>query len=44
MLYISRKLIMFKEKKIFDNKTTDPASRDAFIASRGWYEKFMRGH
>ena len=35
---------MFKAKKIFDDKTTDPASRDAFIASRGWCEKFMRPH
>ena len=44
MLHVSRKMIMFKAKKIFDDKTTDPASRDAFIASRGWCEKFMRCH
>ena len=43
MLHVSRKTIMFKAKKIFDDKTTDPASRDAFIASRGWCEKFMMG-
>ena len=24
MLHVSRKMIMFKAKKIFDNKTTDP--------------------
>ena len=35
---------MLKAKKIFGNKTTDPASRDAFIASRGWCEKCMRRH
>ena len=34
MLNVSRKMIMFKAT-IFDNKTNDPASRDAFIASRG---------
>ena len=25
-------------------KTTDPASRDPFVARRGWCEKFMRRH
>ena len=35
---------MFKATKIFDDKTTDLASRDAFVASRGWCEKFMRRH
>ena len=35
---------MFKAKNIFDDKTTDPASRDAFVAGRGWCEKFMRRH
>ena len=35
---------MLKEKKISDYKTTDPASRDVFVASRGWCEKLMRGH
>ena len=44
MLHVSRKMIMFKAKKILDDKTADPASRDAFIASRGWCEKFMRSH
>ena len=43
-LHVSQKMIMFKAKKIFDDKTTDPASRDAFIASRGWCEKIMRCH
>ena len=31
-----------KAKKIFDDKTTDPASIDAFVASRGWCGKIMR--
>ena len=44
MLHVSWKMIMFKAKKIFDDKTTDPASRDAFVARRGWCEKFMRRH
>ena len=44
ILHVSRKIIMFKAKKIFDDKTTDPNSRDAFIARRGWLEKFMRRH
>ena len=44
MLHISRKMIMFKGKNIFDDKTTDPVSRDAFVASRGWGEKFTRRH
>ena len=44
MLHVSRKMIRFKEKKIFDDKTTDPVSRDVFVASRGWCEKFIRCH
>ena len=44
MLHVSWKMIMFKTKKIFDDKTTDPASRDAFVASRGWCEKFTSCH
>ena len=44
MLHVSRKIIMFKPNKIFDDKTTDPASRDAFVANGGWCEKFMRHH
>ena len=35
ILRVGRKMIMFKVKKIFDDKTTDPASRNAFVASRG---------
>ena len=42
MLNVSRKMIMFKAT-IFDDKTTDPASRGAFIASRGWCEKNYEG-
>ena len=34
MLHASRKMIMFIAKNIFDDITTDPASRDAFVASR----------
>ena len=44
MLHVSPKMIIFKAKKNFDDKTTDPASRDAFVARRGWREKFMRRH
>ena len=44
MLHVSRKMIMFKTKKIFYDKSTDPASRDAFVASRGLCEKIMRRH
>ena len=44
MLHVSRKIIIFKAKKSFDDKTIDPASRDAFVESRGWCEKFMRRH
>ena len=44
MLHVTWKMIMCKAKKILDDKTTDPASRDAFVASRGWCEKFMRHH
>ena len=44
MLHFRRKMIMLKTKKIFDDKTIDPASRDAFVASRGWCKKFMRRH
>ena len=34
---------MFKAKEIFDDKTTDPASRDAFVASREGGEKNLWG-
>ena len=44
MLHVSPKMIIFKAKKIFDDKTTDPASRDTSVASRVWCEKFMRRH
>ena len=44
MLHISRKMIMFKAKKLFDEKTNDPAVKDSFVASRGWCEKFMQHH
>ena len=38
MLHVSHKLI------IFDDKSTDPASSYAFVASRGLCEKIMRRH
>ena len=38
MLHISRKMLMIKAKKIYDEKNDDPATQDAFIASRGWCE------
>ena len=44
MLHVSQKMIMFNAKKIFDDKTTDLVSRDAFVAGRGWCEKFVRCH
>ena len=44
MLHVSWKMIMFKAKKVFDDKTTDPANRDAFVASQGLCEKFMKHH
>ena len=31
ILQVSRKMIIFKAKKIFDDKTTDPTSRDASL-------------
>ena len=43
MLHVSRKMIMLKAKEIFDDKTTDPASRDAFVASREGGEKNFWG-
>ena len=44
MFHVSGTMIIFKAKKIFDDKTTDPASRDTSVASRVWCEKFMRRH
>ena len=44
MLHVSRKMIMWKAKSIFDEKNEDPALKDTFLASRGWCEKFMRRH
>ena len=37
-------MIMFKAKKMMDEKNTDPATQDSFVASRGWCEKFMKRH
>ena len=44
MLHVSRKVIMFKAKEMFDEKNDDPTIRDSFIASRGWCENFVRRH
>ena len=44
MLHVSRKMIMWKAKSMFGEKNNDPATRDSFVASRGWCEKFMRRH
>ena len=44
MLHVSRKMIMWKAKSIFDAKNEDPATKDSFVASRGWCEKFMQRH
>ena len=44
MLHVSRKMIMFKAKKMVDGKNTDPVTQDSFVASRGWCEKFMKRH
>ena len=44
MLHVSRKIILRKAKSIFDTKNEDPATKDLFVASRGWCEKFMRRH
>ena len=37
-------MIMWKAKSTFDAKNEDPATKDSFVASRGWCEKFMRRH
>ena len=42
MLRVSRKLIMSKAKYIYDENHSDPATTDAFVASPGWLEKFMK--
>ena len=44
MLHVSRKMIMWKAKSIFDAKNEDPATKYSFVASCGWCEKFMRRH
>ena len=43
MLRVSRKLIMFKAKPIFDEKCGDyEALKESFVASNGWLVKFMK--
>ena len=44
MLHVSRKMIMFKAKKSFDNEKRDPAVRETFVGGRGWCEKFKTRH
>ena len=42
MLHVSRKMIMYKAKALFDNGNSDPSALDAFVVSRGWLQKFMQ--
>ena len=43
MLRVSRKLIMKKAKILYDESVADDLSaKEAFVASRGWLEKFMK--
>ena len=43
MLRVSRKLIMFKAKLMFDEMCgEDSTKKDSFVASRGWLQKFMK--
>lgn len=43
MLRVSGKMIMFKAKSFYDEKREDdPTGQDAFTASRGWLDKFLR--
>ena len=35
MLHVSRKMIMFKAKKMMDEKNTDPATQDSFLQAGG---------
>ena len=39
---VSRKMIMLKAKSFFDENNAYPEAREAFGASRGWLENFMR--
>ena len=36
LLRVSRKMIMVKAKSLFDEKHSDPAEKDSFLASTGW--------
>ena len=43
MLRVSRQLIMFKAKSIYDEKCGDNEELKAgFVASNGWLTKFMK--
>ena len=44
MLHVSREMIPWKAKSMFNEENDDPAIQDSFVASRGWCEKFMRRH
>ena len=44
MLHGSREMIMWTAKSVFDEKNGDPATRDLFVTSQGWFEKFTRRH
>ena len=41
-LCVSRKMIMFKAKSMYDEINPDRAKQAASVASRGWLEKFMK--
>ena len=43
MWHVSRKMIAWKAKSIFDKESNDIATQNSFAASRGWCEKFMGG-
>ena len=43
MIRVSGKMVMFKAKSSYnENHKGDPTSQYAFIASRGWLDKFMK--
>ena len=43
MLRVFGKMVMVKAKSLYDeNHKGDPTGQDAFVASRGWQDKFMK--
>ena len=41
-LRVSKKMIMFKLKSMYNEMNPDPAKQAVFVASRGWLEKIMK--